>query len=109
MHPTIIVTIFELAIVLIILRILTGKKAFVPKMSSAAIRLVVGVLCAVGAYIIMAHCLEKYGRLCHEELIAGTFFSFVLFAIVLIPLGGIQTLWILIRRPAEESEAKDEK
>jgi hypothetical protein len=100
-HPTLIVTIFELAIVLIVLRIVTGKKSFVPKLSSGIIRLSVGVLSASGAYSIMTYCTQKYGRLCHEELIAGTFFTFSLLALCLIPLGVIQTLWFLLRRTSD--------
>ena len=95
---SLIVTVFELVVVVVLLRRFTGKEAMVPKTSSGVIRLTAGVVCALGAYLIMAACLAKYGRLCHEELVAGTFFASVLLAILLIPLGVIQTIWVLGKR-----------
>jgi hypothetical protein len=100
---TLIITILELVIALILLRIFTGKEALVPKTSSGVIRLVVGFLCALGVLLIMSHCLGKYGRLCHEELIAGTFFALVLLGLILIPLGAIQTVWCVKKRPSGEN------
>ena len=104
MHPTIIVIILELVIAVIILRILTGRNNLVPKLSSSLIRLTVGGLSALGAYAIMASCISKYGRMCHEELIAGTFFAFSLLALCLIPLGAVQTLWVLFKRSSYKME-----
>ena len=97
-HPSIIVAIFELGIALIILRILTGKNIFVPKLSSGLIRLLAGGLSVLGAYFIIASCSQKYGRMCHEELFAGTFYALFLLAICFIPLGSIQTLWVLFKQ-----------
>lgn len=100
---TLIVTILELVIALILLRLFTGKEALVPKTSSGVIRLVAGLLCALGVILIISHCLGKYGRLCHEELIAGTFFALVLLAVILIPLGAVQTVWSLKKRPLDRT------
>ena len=102
---TLIIIIFELVIALVLLRIFTGKEALVPKKSSGVIRLVVGLLCAIGVLLIMSHCLGKYGRLCHEELISGTFFALVLLGMILIPLEAIQTVWSLKKRPSGEDGA----
>ena len=81
MHPTIIVTIFELFIVLIILRILTGKKGLVPKSYHGFIRLIVGGISALVAYAIMTYCVQKYGRMCVSHLMGGTFFASLVLAI----------------------------
>jgi hypothetical protein len=101
-----ILTFLELVIAIVVLRIFTGKEALVPKASSGVIRLIVGLLCALGASLIMTHCLEKYGHLCHEGFIAATFFACFLLAVLLIPLGTIQTVWSLKKRPSgEDGEA----
>jgi hypothetical protein len=95
---TLFVIVVELVVVLVLLRRFTGKEAMVPKTSSGVIRLATGVVCALGAYLIMTACVAKYGHLCHEELIAGSFFASVLLAVILLPLGAIQTIWMLGKR-----------
>jgi energy-converting hydrogenase Eha subunit B len=95
------VTIFELVVVLILLRRFTGKEVLVPKASSGTIRLTVGLLCAFGAYLIMAHCIEINGQLCPDELRGGTFFACIVLAVLLIPLGAIQVMWFLTKRPPD--------
>jgi hypothetical protein len=99
---SLIVTVFELAVALTLLRIFTGKEALVPKASSGVIRLIAGLLCALGAGLIMAHCIGLYGHLCADELRGGTFFACILLAFLLIPLGAIQIIWFLIKRPSGE-------
>ena len=104
MHPTIIVIIVELFIVLIILRILTGKKGLVQKSYHGLIRLIGGGFSALVAYAIWTYCVQKYGRMCVGALMAGTFFAFLVLAICLIPIGVIQTIWILLKRPSDKVE-----
>ena len=100
----IIVAFFELIVVLIVLHIFAGKKILVPRLSSALIRLIVGGVSAISGYAIMNSCMQEYGRMCHEELIAGSFFASTILAIALIPVGSIQTLWLLLRRSSDKKQ-----
>jgi hypothetical protein len=82
----------------IAVRTLTRPAVFIWTYASGAVRMLVGLCCAVMTSLIMVHDLNTCGRLCPYAFSAGPFVALAALALMLILIDGIQLCGTLFKR-----------